>query len=139
MTSSSVPPGVPPAGVPPQPSGAWAQPAPPRESRGVAFFVAIFLGILLIASAGLNVLLLLLSVGSLAGAGLGDQDATFDEVHVGGEQGAKLRVLKIAIHGAIGEAASPMLGAAGGTVTQVTRALKRAADDDVHGVLLDID
>jgi len=138
MTSSSLPPSGPPPGVPPQPSGAWSQPAPARETRGIAFFVAIFLGILLIASAGLNVLLLLLSVGSLAGAGLG-ADAVFDEVHVAGERNAKLRVLQIAIHGAIGEATSPLLGTTGGMVTQVRRALKRAGDDDVHGVLLDID
>jgi protease-4 len=125
--------------VPPQPPGAWSQPAPARETRGVAFFVAIFLGILLIASAGLNVLLLLLSVGSLAGAGLGDADAAFDEVHVAGERHASLKVLRIPIHGAIGEATNPLLGASGGMVSQVGRALKRAADDDVHGVLLDID
>jgi len=136
-----VPPDNRPPGVPPQPprADAWSQPAPARETRGVAFFVAIFLGILLVASAGLNVLLLLLSVGSLAGAGLGDAEAAYDEVHVAGERTAPLRVLKIAIHGAIGEAQNPILGAAGGMVTQVRRALQRAAADDVHGVLLDID
>ena len=70
--------------MPPQ-QPQWPAPpgAAPRESRGVAFFVAIFLGILLLASAGLNVLLLLLSVGSLAGGGLGDgAGANFDEVYV---------------------------------------------------------
>ena len=56
------PPSTPP-GVPPQ-APHWPQASvQPRESRGVSFFVAIFLGILLVASAGLNVLLLLLSVG----------------------------------------------------------------------------
>jgi len=133
-----------PAGVPPQqPYGAQGWPggaAPARESRGVAFFVAIFLGILFVASAGLNVLLLLLSVGSLAGAGLGaDVDGTYDEVYVAGERGARTKVLQIPIHGAIAESQSPLLGAAGGTVSQVRRALRKALADDIEGVLLHID
>ena len=51
------PPAGTPPGVPPQQPG-WPTPpgAQPREPRGVAFFVAIFLGILLLVSAGLNVL-----------------------------------------------------------------------------------
>ena len=141
---SSLPPNPPP-GVPPQTPqwpAAWPGPAPaPRESKGVAFFVAIFLGILLIASAGLNVLLLLLSVGSL-GAGLGgDGDGgNYDEVHVAGERGARDKVLQIGVRGAIAEAGSPVLGAAGGTVSQVKRALRQAAAaDDVVGVLLYVD
>lgn len=142
MTSS--PPNLPPPGVPPQapqwPN--WPGPTPPpRESRGVAFFVAIFLGILLVASAGLNVLLLLVSVGSLAGAGLGaDSDGVaFEEVHIAGERGGRDKVLQVGIRGAIAEGAAPMLGAAGGTVSQVKRALRQAAADDVLGVLLYID
>ena len=54
-------PPTPPPGVPPQ-QPHWPAPpaaAAPRESRGIAFFVAIFLGILLLVSAGLNVLMLL--------------------------------------------------------------------------------
>lgn len=135
------PPGGPPPGVPPQWPN-WPTPAPaPRESRGVAFFVAIFLGILLVASAGLNVLLLLVSVGSLAGAGLGaDSDGVaFEEVHIAGERGGRDKVLQVPIRGAIAEGAAPMLGAAGGTVSQVKRALRQAAADDVLGVLLYID
>jgi protease-4 len=45
----------------------------------------------------------------------------------------------VPIRGAIAEEQSPLLGAAGGTVSIVRRALRRAAEDDVHGVLLDID
>lgn len=135
--------GIPP-GVPPQvPYGAPGWPgaaAPARESRGVAFFVAIFLGILFVASAGLNVLLLLLSVGSIAGAGFGgDTDGVYDEVYVAGERGARTKVLQIPIHGAIAEGQSPLIGAAGGTVSQVRRALRKAAADDISGVLLHID
>jgi len=122
--------------VPPQP------PVPaPREARGVAFFVALFLGILLVASAGLNVLLLLLSLGSLAGGGLSATgDGHFDEVHVGGVRSATARVLRIPIHGAITQASNPLLGSSGGMVTRVERQLREAAaDDSIHGVLLDID
>lgn len=140
---SALPPnaGAVPPGVPPQPPQ-WPGQAPtPRESRGVSFFVAIFLGILLVASGGLNVLLLLVSVGSLAGAGLGaDADGVaFDEVHIAGERGAKHKVLQVGVRGAIAEGASPLMGASGGTVSQMKRALRRAADDDVVGVLLYID
>ncbi|MCU0865068.1 MAG: signal peptide peptidase SppA [Planctomycetes bacterium] len=141
---SSLPPNPPP-GVPPQAPqwpASWPGPAPaPREGKGVAFFVAIFLGILLIASAGLNVLLLLLSVGSL-GAGLGgDADGgAYDEVHVAGERGSRDKVLQIAVRGAIAESGSPVLGAAGGSVSQLVRGLRRAATDDtVVGVLLYVD
>ena len=136
------PPGGMPPGVPPQPPH-WPQASvQPRESRGVAFFVAIFLGILLVASAGLNVLLLLLSVGSLAGAGLTggfDGDGVYDEVHIAGERGGHAKILQIPIRGAIAEAQNPVLGAAGGTLTQMRRALRRAAADEVLGVLLYID
>ncbi|HEU4419508.1 MAG TPA: signal peptide peptidase SppA [Planctomycetota bacterium] len=128
--------------MPPQPPH-WPQASvQPRESRGVAFFVAIFLGILLVASAGLNVLLMLLSVGSLAGAGLTggfDGDGIYDELHVAGERGGSAKILQVPIRGAIAEAQSPVLGAAGGTLTQVRRALRRAAADEVLGVLLYID
>ena len=137
MTDSNTHGGGPlPPGVPPQP------PVPaPREARGVAFFVALFLGILLVASAGLNVLLLLLSLGSLAGGGLSATgDGHFDEVHVGGVRSATARVLRIPIHGAITQASNPLLGSSGGMVTRVERQLREAAaDDSIHGVLLDID
>lgn len=140
---STLPPSPPP-GVPPQ-QPQWPQyptSAPPRESRGVSFFVAIFLGILLVASAGLNVLLLLLSVGSLAGGSLvsGDADGgVYDEIYVAGTRDGRNKVLQIPIRGAIAEVASPLLGAAGGTVSQVRRALRQAAGDDVLGVVLYVD
>ncbi|MCB9886244.1 MAG: signal peptide peptidase SppA [Planctomycetes bacterium] len=139
---SSLPPdgGGPPPGVPPQPR--WPQVSQaPRETRGVAFFVAIFLGILLIASAGLNVLLFLLSVGSMAGSGLGggSLDGLYDEVHIAGERDAPRKVLRIPIHGAIAESSNALLGAGGGTVTLVERALRQARSEGVQGLLLDID
>lgn len=139
---SSMPPNLPP-GVPPQAPhwpGHNAVPQP-REARGVAFFVAILLGILLFVSASLNVLLLLVSLGSLASGGLGDLDgASFDEVHVAGARGGRDKVLQIPIRGAIAEAGSAVLGSSGGTVSQVKRALRQAAqDDDIKGVLFLID
>lgn len=137
------PPPTPPPGIPPQ-QPQWPTPpagaAAPRESRGVAFFVAIFLGILLLVSAGLNVLLLLLSVGSLAGGAMGDPGGgSYDEVFVAGDRGGDRKVLQIAIRGAIAEGANPLLGAAGGTVSQVQRALRYAASEEVDGLLLYID
>jgi protease-4 len=131
----------PPPGVPPQ-QPQWPVPpgVQPREPRGVAFFVAIFLGILLLASAGLNVLLLLLSVGSLAGGGFADPgSANYDEMFVAGERGGDHKVLQIAIRGAISEGANPLMGASGGTVSSVRRALRYARAEGVEGVLLYID
>jgi len=131
----------PPPGVPPQ-QPQWPAPpgVQPREPRGVAFFVAIFLGILLLASAGLNVLLLLLSVGSLAGGGFADPgSANYDEVFVAGERGGEHKVLQIGIRGAIAEGANPLMGASGGTVSSVRAALRYAKSEDVDGLLLYID
>jgi len=105
----------------------------------VAFFVAIFLGLLLLVSAGLNVLLLLLSVGTLAGGGLDPDGGTYDEAHVAGQVGGEHKVLQIAIRGAIAEGANPLLGASGGTVTAVHRALRYAQREDAEGLLLYID
>ncbi|MEC7584399.1 MAG: signal peptide peptidase SppA [Planctomycetota bacterium] len=138
-------PPVPPPGVPPQ-EPVWhggANYPSPREGRGASFFVAIFLGLLLLVSGGLNVLLLLLSVGSFAGGGMAgeidDTGAIYDLVTTGGESGATNKVLRIPIKGAISEAQSPVLGATGGMVSQVRRALRYAASDkSVRGILLDI-
>ncbi|HEB54083.1 MAG TPA: signal peptide peptidase SppA [bacterium] len=139
--SSSTPP-TPPPGVPPQQPQWPSPPTPPapRESRGVAFFVAIFLGVLLVASAGLNVLLLLLSVGSLASGGLGDPNGgVYDEAFVAGVRDGAHRVLQVPIRGAIAEGSNPVLGAAGGSVSSVQRALRYAESERVEGVLLYID
>lgn len=146
MSDLPPPPPRPPAGVPPQ-QPEWPLPsaAPAREGRSTAFFVAVFLGLLLLVSGGLNVLLLLLSLGSFAasgfgGAGIDADGALFEVVHVAGKGGAKTRVLRVPIVGAIAEAQSPVLGASGGTVSQVRRALKVAAESaDIKGILLEID
>ena len=138
MTSTTPPT---PPGVPPQQPN-WPSPpatTPARESRGVSFFVAIFLGLLLFVSAGLNVLLLLLSVGTLAGGGLDPDGASYDEAHVAGALDGRHKVLQIAIRGAIAEGANPLLGAAGGTVSMVKRALRYAEAEGVEGILLYID
>jgi protease-4 len=139
-------PTMPPPGVPPQ-QPQWrvqGQAPPPRDGRGASFFVAIFLGLLLLVSGGLNVLLLLLSFSSFAGAGLGssfDADiGDYNVVRVGGRADAVDKVLRIPIHGAIAEEQSVVLGAQGGTVSQVRRALRHAAaDEHVRGLLLSID
>jgi protease-4 len=60
-------------------------------------------------------------------------------VHVAGDAKAKNKVLRIVIHGAIAEDSNPILGAAGGTVSQVRRALRVAAADGLRAILLDID
>ncbi|MFO1077665.1 MAG: signal peptide peptidase SppA [Planctomycetota bacterium] len=128
-TTSPLPPGVPPQ-----------TPPPPREAKGVAFYVAIFLGLLLVVSAGLNVLLLLFSASALLGSGGMAGGENLDEVHVAGPSGAHVRVLQIPVHGAISQAQNPLLGAKGGMVGRIEQQLKSAADDEsIRGILLDID
>ncbi len=123
------------------PAGGGLPPyAPPRENRSVSFFVAIFLGLLLLVSAGLNVVLLLLSLGTLAGGmGGGIDDGQYQVVATGGEKGAKMKVLRIPRVGASAEARSAVIGAGGGSVSDVRRGLRLAASDrDIRGVVLDI-
>src|SRR5262245_34756953 len=134
----------PPPGVPPQ-QPQWRTPPgpPPRDGRGASFFVAIVLGLLLLVSGALNVLLLLLTFGSLAsgiGGGADDDMVGYEIVRVGGDAAATDKVLRIPITGAIAEQVSPLIGASGGSVTQLRRALHYAAgDDSVRGILLEID
>lgn len=137
----AVPPGVPspgslPPGVPPQPARAAWQGPPASGGRSAAFFVAILLGLLLLVSGGLNVLLL---AASVLGSGFGDFDAPQDETFVAGQRSARIKVLQIGLRGAIAEGQSAVLGSSGGSVTQVKRALRQAANDDVRGVLLFVD
>jgi protease-4 len=135
---------TPPPGVPPQdPQWRGGPSAPAQQGRGVSFFVAIFLGLLLLVSGGLNLLLLLLSLGSVASGGLAgieSDGADYDVVRVAGDAKAKSRVLRVPIVGAIAESQSPLLGASGGTVSEVRRALRYAAsNDDIDGIWLAID
>ena len=143
----------PPGGTrPPEPQPQPQPPRPPvpqparptaREARPVSFYLAIFLTLLLLISGALNLLLLFLSaLGSAAGglSGYVEEEAGYRMVTVGGDQQAEARVLRIPISGAIAEAASPLIGAGGGTVSQVRRALRAAASDaSIKAVLLDID
>lgn len=147
MTGMDPEPPVPPRGVPPQ-EPQWRPPTGiqpvARDGRSTSFFVAIFFGLLLLVSGALNVLLLVVSIGSFAGTGFGgaiDEDgALYDAVRVGGDASARDKVLRIPIYGAISEATNPLLGAGGGTVSQVRRALGfAAADGNVRGILLEID
>ncbi len=133
---SATPP-PPPQYAPPLPQ----YPAP--EGRSVSFFVALFLALLLLISGGANIVLLFYSaIGgtmSMAEAAIEDSDAGYRVVAVSGTQGAKDRILRIRIEGAIAEGASPMMGAVGGTVSQVRRNLRLAAKNDaIKGVLLEI-
>lgn len=135
---------MPPPGVPPQ-EPQWASPnAGQRDGRSTSFFVAIFLGLLLLVSGALNVLLLVVSIGSFATAGLGgaidDTGGNYDVVRIGGDEDARDKVLRIPIQGVIAEADNVLLGAGGGLVTSVRRALRfAAADPGIKGILLDID
>jgi len=115
---------------------------PPGEGRSVSFFVAIFLAFLLLISAGLNILLFTFTVFS--GSGMPSNLREADEQNyqvlvVDGDPEASTSVLRVPIDGAIAEQGSVLLGAAGGTVSQVRRALSLAERrQDVRAILLDI-
>lgn len=141
MSETTPPPGgQPPPRRPAQPYPGEAYPQ--REGRPVSFYLAIFLALLLFVSGGLNLLLLVVSAFGSATAGLGGavvDDGTYETVVVEGDLEAEERFLRISIEGAIAEAAAPLIGAAGGSVSDVRRGLKLAARDDrIKGILLDI-
>jgi protease-4 len=128
---------------PPRPARTRPEPPPDREGRPVSFYLAVFLALLLFISGGLNVILLLVAVGTatsgLTGYSEAD-DAAYEMVAVGGDVDARSRILRIPVQGAISEAASPVIGARGGTVSELARALRAAAQDSsIVAVLLDID
>lgn len=117
---------------------------PPRDGRSVAFYVAIFLALLLVVSGALNVMLLVVSVFSSVPSGLGtgvveEHGVHYELVAVDGDRDAEDSVMRIAINGAIAEVGSPLIGAAGGTVSKVRRALRAAVHEPtVRALLIDI-
>jgi len=117
---------------------------PQRDGRSVAFYVAVFLSLLLVVSGALNVILLVVSVFNSVPSGLGtgvveEDGSRYELIAVDGDRGASASVLRIPIDGAIAEAGSPLLGAVGGTVSQVRRALRAAVlEPTVKAVLVDI-
>jgi protease-4 len=110
----------------------------------VSFYVAIFLALLLLVSGALNLLLIVVSAFGTGGSGLGtgvvqEDGVMYELVAVGGDPEARDSVLRIPIEGAIAELGSPLLGAAGGTVSQVRRALRAAErEPSIKAVLVDI-
>jgi protease-4 len=125
----------------PAPAGYPVYPTtPPSEGRPVSFYLAIFLALLLVLSVGLNLVLLVLGVVRSAAGSLGvgeASDANFEIVAVGGDNDARDRILRVPVEGAIAETATPLIGAPGGTVTQIERALRLAKrDESIKGVLL---
>ncbi len=153
MTGSEHPPPPPPpppaTPPPPQPARTPYQTArpqglPPRDGKPVSFYLAIFLALLLFVSGGLNLLLLFFSaIGSatsgLTGGYVEEFDGMYEVVATGGDADASDRILRVPITGAISEGQSALIGASGGTVSQLKRALRVAANDSsIKGVLLDI-
>lgn len=111
-----------------------------RRGKPVSFYLAIFLGLLLLVSAGLNLVLVAVSFVGSATSGLGGlDDSAYDIVSVAGDLDSEARVLRIPIQGAIAEQSSPLIGGAGGSVSSVERALHFAArNESIKGILLDI-
>ncbi len=143
MTTTGTPSGGGPApGQGPPGYPVYPQPAA-GDGRPVSFYLAIFLGMLLVLSAGLNLVLLFVGVIGSAASGFGaleEADDQYQVVAVSGDGDARDKVLRIVVDGAIAEQSSPVLGASGGTVSRVERALKLARRDDaIKAVLLAVD
>jgi protease-4 len=118
-------------------------PQPQAEGRSTSFWVAIFLVLLLVVSGAVNILFLFVGlVGSASGLGGAamDDDSGYQLVTVAHKEAdADSRILRVVVVGAISERMSPIIGADGGTVSQVRRSLRLAArDDTIKGVLLEI-
>ncbi len=138
MTQIPPPGGSKPASPPPpSPYGTYQ---PGREGRPVSFYLAIFLAMLLFISGGLNLLLLVVTAGSGLGTVGSEADGTaYEIVTILDAESTSDRILRIPIDGAIAEMASPLIGASGGTVSQVRRALElAAAQSEIKAVLFDI-
>ncbi len=108
-----------------------------RESRPVSFFIAWFLVLLLMLSAGLNVLLFFVAIGSFLGGGALPTDGMV-EVAISGSGSKKLLLLRV--EGVIQQGSiSPWGTPTPDTVEKVRRSLDRARhDDDIAGVLLQV-
>lgn len=136
--SSLPPPPASPRAPTPQP---YLPAYPPPRDRSVSFFVALFLGLLLLLSGALNVVLFVFSIGGLA-SGLGASPADesgYEMVGIAGDPNTRTKVMRLPINGVIAEEPAALLGAQGGTVSQVRRALKAAARDaEIRGILLDV-
>ncbi|MHC4896587.1 MAG: signal peptide peptidase SppA [Planctomycetota bacterium] len=94
-------------------------------------------------SGAVNILFLFVGlVGSASGLGgyPADDEAGYQVVVVAHKDAdADARILRVPIIGAISENLSPVIGAGGGTVSQVRRALKLAGGDEtIKGVILEI-
>ncbi|MEE2886242.1 MAG: signal peptide peptidase SppA [Planctomycetota bacterium] len=142
MSSQQPPPGPPPSSPLGQPPVPGFQPVT-DGGRSVSFYVALFLTLLLLISGAINVVLLFFSALGPSTAGLADfepenPEAGYRVVRVGGEK-APEKILRIRVEGAIAEAASPLMGGMGGSVTQIRRQLTFAArSKSIKGVLLSI-
>ena len=140
--SSTPPPSSPPPGPPRQPPAIPAY-SPQPEGRSVSFYVSLFLALLLLVSGGINILFFFFS---MLGTGVGAGDSVIEEteagyrvVATGGDrESSGDKILQIRVEGAIAEAASLLIGAMGGSVTDIKRQLKLAANDSIKGVLLAI-
>jgi protease IV len=112
------------------------------EGRSTSFWVAIFLFLLLMISGAVNVLFLfvgLLGSASGLGGGVSEEEGYRVVVVAHKEVDSDTRILRVPIVGAIAEDLSPVVGARGGTVSHVRRALKLAAGDkNIKGVMFDI-
>jgi protease-4 len=146
-TPSAPPPPPPPGAYPYPPPAYWGGYGPQRPpGRPGSFWVAILLGVLLLASAFLNFVLFAAAVASLAMGGApvgadGVVGAEFRESTVAGDVAARRKVLVVSLSGLIfdGDVSGGLLPSEG-PVQAVRRRLAAARKDpNVVGVILEID
>ena len=131
--------------LPPQPPPYYPPYPPPRPAgKPASFYVAILFGVLLAASAFLNLVLFVVAISSVAlggAAGAGPLGLEFEETTLAGSPSAQKKVVVVSLAGLIfDEDLAGGFGSSESPVSAVRRRLAAARKDpDVVGVVLAID
>ncbi len=106
------------------------------EGQPISFWISIFLGFLLLVSAGLNLILFVVVIGTAGD--MGARQDRFKESTIRGEGENKIAV--ISVNGVIsGQSSQSLFGSNLSTVERVKKQLERAEEDDkVKGIILKV-
>lgn len=138
---SSLPPQGPfPPGAPPPPAGSWPALPPPQAPRRGGFGIgSCLMALTLIGSLGLNVLMFMMLLGALGGAGGLQSDGAIER-QVDGDAGSDHKIAVIPVHGIIASGSSSLFGPNVDMVDKIIKDLRRVKEDSsIVAVILDVD
>ena len=129
-----------PPGAPPPPMGSWPSLPPQQLPRRAGFGIgSCLMTLTLIGSLGLNVVMFLMLLGALGGAGGFQADGTVER-HVEGDAGSDNKIAVIPVHGIITSGSTSLFGPNVDMVDKIIKDLRRVgADDSIVAVILDVD